>query len=96
MQSPPTILGEFVRPALKASTYTVTVTAPGFKKAEQKDVLLTPGERTGVNITLSVGDIDQTVEVAASAPLLQTESTQVGAALDTRRLPTFPWAGRAI
>jgi hypothetical protein len=26
--------GEFVRPALKPSTYTVTVSAPGFKQAE--------------------------------------------------------------
>src|ERR1700760_1141350 len=60
--------GEFVRPALKPSTYTVTVSAPGFKKAEQKDVLLTAGERTGLNITLTVGDIGQTVEVTASAP----------------------------
>src|ERR1700753_4026076 len=30
--------GEFVRPALLAATYTITVTAPGFKKAEQRNV----------------------------------------------------------
>jgi hypothetical protein len=86
-------LGEFVRPALKASTYTVSVTAPGFKTSEQKDVLLTPGERTGVNITLTVGDMTQTVEVAASAPQLQTESTQVGAALDTKTVTDVPLGG---
>ncbi len=86
-------LGEFVRPALKPSTYTVTVSAPGFKKAEQKDVLLTAGERTGVNITLTVGDMSQTVEVAATAPLLQTESTQVGAALDSKTVTDVPLGG---
>ena len=32
--------GEFVRPALKPSTYEVSVSASGFKKAEQKDILL--------------------------------------------------------
>ena len=32
--------GEFVRPALKPSTYVITVSAPGFNRAEQKDVLL--------------------------------------------------------
>src|SRR5580698_9203999 len=37
-------VGEFVRPALKAANYTVSVTAPGFKTAEQKDVLLSAGE----------------------------------------------------
>src|SRR5207249_566053 len=69
--------GEYTRPALKPSVYTVTVSAAGFKKATQKDVLLNPGERTGVNIALTIGDIGQTVEVTAAAPLLQTESTQV-------------------
>src|SRR5579863_9903533 len=47
-------LGEFVRPALKAATYTVSVSAPGFKTTEQKDIILTPGERTPLNITLTV------------------------------------------
>jgi hypothetical protein len=86
-------LGEFVRPALKPSTYTISVSAPGFKKAEQKDVLLTAGERTGVTITLTVGDIGQTVEVAATAPLLQTESTQVGADLNTKMVTDVPLGG---
>ena len=86
--------GEFVRPALKPSTYVVTVTAPGFKRAEQKDVLLTAGERTGVNIVLTVGDVGQTVEVTASAPLLQTESTQVGAALNSKTVEDVPLGGQ--
>src|SRR5580698_5682388 len=86
-------LGEFVRPALKASTYTVSVSAPGFKRAEQKNVILTPGERTPVNISLTLGDINQTVEVEASAALLQTESTQVGANLDTKTVTDLPLGG---
>ena len=86
-------LGEFVRPALKPSTYTITVVAPGFKTAQQKDVLLTAGERTAVIISLTVGDVNQTVEVAASAPLLQTETTQVGADLDSRMVTDVPLGG---
>src|SRR5579872_4087742 len=50
-------LGEFVRPALKPGVYTITVTAPGFKTSEQKNVILTVGERTGITIALTVGDI---------------------------------------
>src|SRR5215471_12406242 len=85
--------GEFVRPALKPSTYTVTVSAPGFKKAEQRDILLTAGDRTGIAITLSVGDVGQTVEVTGSAPLLQTESTVVGANLNSKALSELPLGG---
>ena len=61
--SKPAQLGEFVRPLLKAGTYTITVEVQGFRKAEQKGVIVTPGDRIGVNITLQVGQIDQTVEV---------------------------------
>ena len=86
-------LGEFVRPALKASTYAVSVSAPGFKTTEQKDIVLTPGERTGISLTLTVGDVGQTVEVSASAQLLQTESTQVGAALDSKTVTDVPLGG---
>ncbi len=86
-------LGEFVRPALKPSVYTVSVSATGFKTAEQKNVLLASGERTGLNITLAIGDMTQTVEVAATSPLLQTESTQVGAALNTKTVTDVPLGG---
>ena len=86
--------GEFVRPALRPSKYTVTVSAPGFKKAEQQDVLLTAGERTGIALTLTLGDIGQTVQVTAAAPLLQTESTQVGATVDAKAMSDLPLGGQ--
>ncbi len=86
--------GEFVRPALKPSTYNVSVTAPGFKKAEQRNILLTAGERTGVTITLAVGDVGQTVEVTAASPILQTENTQVGANLNTKAMTDIPLGGQ--
>ena len=85
--------GEFTRPALKPSTYNLVVSAPGFKKSEQKDIILLAGERTGVNISLTLGDIGQTIEVEASAPLLQTESTQVGAAVNEKTLTDSPLGG---
>src|SRR5580693_5211188 len=87
-------LGEFVRPALKPGTYNITVSAPGFKTSEEKNVILTVGERTGVNIALTVGDITQTVDVSASGTILQTESTQVGAALNTRTVTDVPLGGQ--
>src|SRR5262245_46369714 len=58
--------GEFVRPALKPSIYSVTVKATGFKSAEQKGIVLKAGERTGVELVLVVGDVGQTVEVSTS------------------------------
>lgn len=86
--------GEFTRPALKPSTYNVTVTATGFKTAEQRDIVLNAGERTGVNIALTIGDAGQTVEIIAAAPLLQTESTQQGANINAKTLTDVPLGGQ--
>ncbi|HLK17709.1 MAG TPA: TonB-dependent receptor [Bryobacteraceae bacterium] len=89
-----TQLGEYVRPLLKPGTYTITVEVQGFRKAEQKGVIVTPGDRIAANITLQVGQIDQTVEVMAAAPLLQTESTVQGANLNTSEVSELPLGGQ--
>ncbi len=86
--------GEFTRPALKPASYDVTVSATGFKKSEQKDVILNAGERTAVNIALTIGDSGQTIEIISSAALLQTESTNAGASLNTKTLTDVPLGGQ--
>ena len=45
--------GTYSRPLLKPGTYTVSVEAPGFRKSEQKGVIVNPGERTAANIGLA-------------------------------------------
>jgi hypothetical protein len=74
--------GSFTRPAILAGTYSVTVEASGFQKAQQKSLLLTPGATVAVNVTLQVGNSTQTVEVTAEAPLLQTETPALGVNLN--------------
>src|SRR5262245_52335358 len=44
--------GEFVRPLLKPGTYMVTVEAAGFRKSEQRGIIVTAGDRIGVNVGL--------------------------------------------
>jgi len=86
--------GDFVRPALKPSTYDVSVSAPGFRTAQQKGIILKAGERTGVNFSLVLGDVGQTIEVTGTTQLLQTESTQMGAAINDKTLTDLPLGGQ--
>jgi hypothetical protein len=86
--------GGYIRPALKPSTYSVEVEAAGFRKAVQHNILLTAGDRVGVNIQLTVGEITQTLEVSADAPLLQTESTIVGANINSKQMSELPLGGQ--
>ena len=82
--------GSYTRPALNPGTYTVSVEAPGFQKSEQTGIIVSPNEPVAVNLTLQVGNVNQTVEVTASAPLLQTESPVIGETLNTQQITDLP------
>jgi hypothetical protein len=86
--------GSFTRPALNPGTYTVTVEAPGFQKAVQKNIVIVPNQPVSVDMSLQVGNSSQTVEVTASAPLLQTESPVIGENLNSAQLTDLPLGGQ--
>jgi hypothetical protein len=86
--------GQYVRPALKPGVYTIEAEATGFKKAVRKDVLLTAGDRTGVELRLEVGEITTSVEVSAQGAVLQTESTIVGASVNAKQVSELPLGGQ--
>jgi len=86
--------GEFVRPALKPGTYTVTVEAAGFRRVAQQNVVLVGGDRVGVPLTLSVGNVSESIEVSAQASILQTESTTLGADISSKAISQLPLTGQ--
>jgi hypothetical protein len=88
--------GEYVRPALKAGTYTVTAEAQGFRRVAQQNVEVTAGDRIGVNLTLPVGQITEAIEVSAAAPVLQTENPSQGADLNTSEVNQLPMGGQRV
>jgi hypothetical protein len=88
--------GEYIRPLLKPGTYTVSAEATGFKKGVQRNVELTAGGRIALPMTLTVGEITQTIEIQASAPLLQTESTVIGKDINSRQSSELPLGGTRV
>lgn len=86
--------GAYTRPALPTGTYTITIEASGFQKAEQKGVVVNPGEPVAVNMTMQVGNATQTVEVTAAAPLLQTETPTIGSTLNSSQMSDLPLGGQ--
>ena len=89
-----TASGDYARPALKPGVYTVTAEATGFRRAAQPNVVVTAGERIGVSLTLALGDVNDSVIVSAEAPLLQTESTTLGAHLNASSITNLPLGGQ--
>ena len=52
------------------------------------------GDRVAVPIGLPVGNVTETIEVTAEAPLLQTETTTLGAALSNKAVTELPLGGQ--
>ena len=88
--------GEYVRPALKPGIYTVAAEAQGFRRVAQENVVLTAGDRIGVPLTLPVGNLSESIEVSANAPLLQTENTSQGADLNASEVNQLPMGGQRV
>src|SRR5262245_3650354 len=66
--------GAYSIPTVPPGLYTMTVEAPGFKKYESKDNKVDPSVPANFSAVLQVGAVTETVEVSATASVLQTES----------------------
>ncbi|MCP6756133.1 carboxypeptidase-like regulatory domain-containing protein, partial [Klebsiella pneumoniae] len=72
-------------------TYSISVTANGFKKYIQQGYVLTVNSRQNVNIALEVGGTSETVTITASSgPLLETTSGSGTASLEQRQISDLP------
>ena len=79
---------------LPIGEYRVTVEAQGFKRFELSNVLLANQQVAGINVTLEVGTAVERVEVASGAPLVNTQTTEVGQLIEARPIVELPLNGR--
>src|SRR6266702_5324488 len=79
---------------LPPGTYTVTVEAPGFKQATSKGIVVEAEQPRGFDVTLQVGNVQESVIVTASAGGLETENANVNTTIGTQEVLTLPQFGR--
>lgn len=84
--------GSYNVPELNLGSYDVTVTAPGFAKLIQHGVLVTIGNVSALNLTLKAGSNETTINVDASAPTVETESSDIGGTIQSREIEELPLA----
>ena len=75
---------------LQPSTYQVIVEAPGFKKTIRDKVLVQISAAVQVDVPLEVGGTQETVNVTADIPQLNTEDASLGHVVDQRRIAELP------
>ena len=86
--------GEYVAGPLKIGHYTITVQKEGFKKTVAGPVELKVQDRLAVDVTLQLGARSETVEVSADEVQLETQTSDLGQVVDSRRATALPLNGR--
>ncbi|MGH9842501.1 MAG: TonB-dependent receptor domain-containing protein [Blastocatellia bacterium] len=88
--------GDYSFPLIEIGEYIVTVEASGFKRQERRGVMVQIQQKARVNLELSVGDMQETVQVTGEAPGLKTDDAAVGQVIDNKRVVELPLNGRNI
>ncbi|MDQ6677239.1 MAG: carboxypeptidase-like regulatory domain-containing protein, partial [Acidobacteriota bacterium] len=83
--------GHFVIPELLPGTFSLNITASGFKKYEQREVVISATERVTLPpIVMQVGAVNETVSVTGEAAVVQTESAERSGLITTRQMQELP------
>jgi len=88
--------GDYTVMQLKPGVYQITAEAKGFKRATTPDFELLVNQTARVDLTLQVGDVSESVEVVAAAPLVASETSSVSQIIDSRQMTDLPLKGRSF
>ncbi len=89
-------VGEFSFPLIEIGTYSVVVKLQGFQSQTVRDLRVETDQKVRQDFVLKVGEVTESVEVAANAVLLNTENATVGQVIENRRIIELPLNGRNI
>ena len=87
-------VGFFTVPGLNQGLYSVTCASEGFASKEFPEVRLEVQQTMRIDCDMTVGSVTETVEVNAAAILIQSEKTEVGQVIDSKRILEMPLNGR--
>jgi trimeric autotransporter adhesin len=86
--------GEYVFTAVNPAVYTIAAEFTGFKRIERKGTSISTQAAVTIDIALELGQVSESVDVVADAPLLQTGDASTGQLLDRQKITDLPILGR--
>ncbi len=86
--------GGYVFNALNPATYDIVVERPGFKKLEQKGLIVGTQGFLSADLQMEIGQVSESVNVEADADQVETSNASVGQDVDKRKLDDLPNMGR--
>src|SRR6266481_4958964 len=79
---------------VRIGSYKLTATLQGFSTITQRNIVVNVGAEVVVDFALKPGSVSETVEVASSVPVLETQDASVGQVVDSRSVDNLPLNGR--
>jgi carboxypeptidase family protein len=86
--------GEYRVEFLPVGNYRVEIAAPAFKRFLRAGVVLEVNVPARVDALLQLGDINQTVTVSESVPLVDTTSPEIGRTIENQEVVNLPLVNR--
>lgn len=86
--------GTWSIPSVLNGTYTLTISAGGFKSTVIQNVKVDIGSVATVNVKLEVGGATEQVVVTSGAAIIQSESANVSSTIVGRQIGELPWTTR--
>jgi hypothetical protein len=88
--------GNYAAGELPPGEYALEVSARGFKKFLQRGILVDIQRHARVDVTLQVGEVTESIEVVADAPMLETTQPGLSKVVDNRRIVSLPLNSRNV
>jgi len=86
--------GVYTAPFLVPGKYGVHVALQGFKNWIRRGIVLQVNDRVRIDASLEVGGLTEETSVVASAPLVRTDSSEVGTVIEEIAIKELPLNGR--
>jgi outer membrane receptor protein involved in Fe transport len=88
--------GNYRADFLPIGPYRVSVTANGFKKLDREGLTLTVTEEAHLDLVMSIGGGEQTIEVTAEIPLINTGNSTLGRTISNVEIDNLPLVDRNV
>ncbi len=86
--------GDYRLPGLQPGTYTVTAELTGFQTVQTTGVILTIQQTIVMDQSLSLAQVEETVTVTGTAPLLDTRRSDISTSVSDLQIQDLPVASR--
>jgi len=88
--------GQYVAYSVPTGVYTITIEQSGFQKLVRPNVQLTAADILSADLQLTVGNVQEVVDVTAPQPLLQSQTAAVSSLVTNQQMVEMPLNGRTF